>query len=117
MRLIGFSSALLLLGFLLTAGTPQSSNTGFATVRPIFNSKCVACHGGSSPAGGLRLNTYANVMKGGASGKVVIPHKTGESLLVKRIKGIGGAKMPPGASLSSNDIGKIETWIRDGAKQ
>lgn len=116
MRLIGFSGGLMLVGFFLIAGAPQSSNTGYATVRPIFNSKCVSCHGASPPAGGLRLNTYSGVMKGGNSGKAVIPNKPDESLLVKRIKGIGGSKMPPGGSLSTTDIGKIETWIRNGAK-
>jgi len=41
-------------------------------VRPIFESRCVECHGPVKQRGKLRLDSVLGVRKGGASGEVVL---------------------------------------------
>jgi mono/diheme cytochrome c family protein len=48
----------------------------------LFQSKCGACHG-KSASGGLNVTTYADLMKGGTDGAVIVPNDSANSLLVK----------------------------------
>jgi hypothetical protein len=88
-------------------------------VLPIFNVNCaiVGCHNDSTAAGGLRLNSYANVMKGSKYGAVVYPYDAQGSKVVKRIKGTETPRMPKNRpSLSTSDQGLISNWINGGAR-
>ena len=42
-------------------------------IAPIFQKSCLPCHSGEEPQGGLRLDTEAHVVRGGQSGKSIIP--------------------------------------------
>jgi len=66
--------------------------------------------------GGLRLDS-PKALAGGLSGKVILPGKSAESLLVKMIGGqIEGKRMPmTGDPLTDEQIGLIRRWIDDGA--
>jgi hypothetical protein len=66
--------------------------------------------------GGLRLDS-PKALAGGLSGKVILPGKSAESLLVKMIGGqIEGKRMPmTGDPLTGEQIGLIRRWIDDGA--
>ena len=55
-------------------------------------------------------------MKGGKSGSPVEAGNPGESLLVQRINGEGGRRMPPGQNpLGEGAIARITQWVKDGA--
>ncbi|HEV3341606.1 MAG TPA: c-type cytochrome domain-containing protein [Pirellulales bacterium] len=84
---------------------------------PIVVSTCLDCHGGMQPAGQLNLTTFAGLLRGGASGQIVSPGKPDESLLVKKLKGTAGQRMPLRKEpLDDATIKKFETWVADGAK-
>ncbi|HWB07924.1 MAG TPA: c-type cytochrome domain-containing protein [Pirellulales bacterium] len=84
---------------------------------PIVVSTCIDCHGGMQPAGQLNLTTFAGLLRGGASGQIVSPGKPGESLLVKKLKGTAGQRMPLRKEpLDEATIKKFETWVAEGAK-
>ena len=85
-------------------------------VQPIFTSRCVQCHSSKNLMGGLRLDS-PKALAGGLSGKVILPGKSAESLLVKMIGGqIEGKRMPmTGDPLSNEQIALIRRWIDDGA--
>ncbi|MBV6458987.1 MAG: hypothetical protein HONBIEJF_02126 [Fimbriimonadaceae bacterium] len=85
-------------------------------VAPIFRAHCASCHSGKDASGGLDLTTIAGIKKGG-SGKLFVPGKPGQSLLVQRIKGLGGLpQMPMGFKpLDPHQIEAIEQWIAQGA--
>jgi len=51
-------------------------------IRPLFEASCFRCHGGEKVKGELHLNTLEGVLKGGEDGKVVLPGKPKESLLL-----------------------------------
>ena len=86
-------------------------------VQPIFNARCVTCHGDVGPEDGLSLTSYENVMAGSNEGPVVVPGQPENSELVKRIKGISQPRMPFGQTpLTDQQIQIIETWVAQGAQ-
>ena len=85
-------------------------------VHPILAARCFACHGGDKRSGGLSLSTYAEILRGGKTGKVVNPGSSGDSLLVHRVLAEGVPPMPPvGERLSAPEIAVLRAWIDEGA--
>jgi len=79
--------------------------------------QCAGCHGGDTPSGMLRLETFADLLKGGTSGVTFEAGKPGESLITKRMRGQDGDRMPQDKpALPEETIAKFETWIKEGAK-
>ena len=86
-------------------------------VQPVLTAKCLGCHAGASAQAGLRLHTRADLLTGGVSGAAVVPGNGADSLLVKRISGVQGMRMPPtGAPLDAETIAIIRAWIDEGSK-
>lgn len=89
----------------------------YREVVPILRTACIACHSAPTPAGGIALGSYAELMKGGKSGVALIPGKAGESLLVKMLTGAAKPQMPPGGGgLKPADVDTIRRWVDAGAK-
>ncbi len=105
---------------LLTAVSP---NPSYANIQAIFSANCTQCHIAIT-SGGLRLDNYANVMKGGTgggpvTGPVIKPGNPEGSYLYQAISGTQkvGASMPLGGPLISKvDRQNIYNWIKNGAK-
>lgn len=88
-----------------------------ADVVPILKAHCYQCHGPSGASGGLRLDSPGAILKGGNSGPLFVAGKSGESLLMRRLKGVGGPQMPMGFKpLSQGQIQLIAKWIDEGGK-
>lgn len=93
-------------------------------IKPIFDHSCVKCHGQEKPKGKLRLDSLEGTMKGGEDGKVVIPGKSTESMIMANIAHLGDPDdyMPPPKNkagigpLTKEQIGLIRAWIDQGAK-
>src|SRR5262245_7658451 len=90
----------------------------YARVDSIFRATCLECHGATDPEGGLVLETFETLMKGGELGAAIAPGSSGDSLLVKMIEGRfereGKKKvMPPGKrkKLEPAEIQVIRAWI------
>jgi len=80
-------------------------------IQPIFNSKCISCHGDSESAG-LDISSYDNLMDGGNNGDVIIPFNHENSELWIRIN---SGQMPPGNNdLTDNQVDIIAQWIDEG---
>jgi hypothetical protein len=86
-------------------------------VQPVLKRNCYACHGPGMQQSGLRLDDGAAALKGGNSGKAILPGKSGESPLVHRVRGDKGVpQMPPGGrKLKPEEIALLEKWIDAGA--
>lgn len=78
---------------------PPANRTGVTyakDIRPLFEASCLRCHSGDRPKGQLHLDTLAGVLKGGKDGKVILPGKSQESLLVIAVAQLDEEKaMPP----------------------
>jgi len=88
-------------------------------INPILDAKCVSCHGEAEAKGGLRLDSYEQMMRGGKDGAVIVPGKPEESLLLQRVTLPADHKQfmpaegkPP---LTSEQISWIKAWVQQGA--
>lgn len=80
-------------------------------VRPILQTKCVACHG-TVAQGKLDLRTPEAILKGGATGPVIVPGASAKSLLLDKVV---TRQMPPGKTkLSDGEIDVIRQWVDHG---
>src|SRR6202789_1149766 len=88
---------------------------------PILDANCVVCHGEEKVKGGLRVDTYDRLMRGGKEGAVIIPGKPERSILLERItlpadhkKFMPSEGRPP---LKPEEIAWVKAWIQQGASQ
>lgn len=90
-------------------------------IMPLLQRSCVACHREQESEGGLVLESFAALMKGGDSGPGVIAKDHAGSLLWSRASGSEEPIMPPedntiGAKpLSPAELNLIKLWIDQGA--
>ncbi len=89
-------------------------------IAPLLARSCVSCHKPEKHKGGLRMDTYAELMKGGADGPAVVPGRPKTSELVRRVKlpASDDDSMPSDGDkpLTPEEIQMIEHWIAAGAK-
>jgi hypothetical protein len=86
-------------------------------VWPLLDRACVKCHGAEKQKGDLRLDSREAAMKGGPTGRALVPGKPEESLMLKLMRHSHGdlERMPPKDKLAEAEIAEIERWIKDGA--
>src|SRR5690242_6792636 len=83
-------------------------------VQPIIFKNCSGCHTSGGHAGGLMLNSYETVFKGGELGPVIVPGHPEASILSKAIHYQDGSlRMPPRGKIADSDIAIIDQWIKD----
>ena len=84
-------------------------------VTPIFRINCFKCHNPDKSKGDLDLTTYSAVLKGGGSGKAVLPGDAAGSKLYKSIARVEEPFMPNNSpKLPDADIEVIQKWIAGG---
>ncbi len=104
----------------MQVATLKPGEVSFALdVAPVLIESCLPCHGGFDTESGFSLASFPRLLRGGDSGAAIEPGTSGESLLVKKIRGTGidGQRMPLGkAPLASDVIARIAKWIDEGAR-
>lgn len=92
-----------------------------ARIQPLFAGHCVTCHGQSKHKAGLRLDSYAGVMRGGKHGPVIKAGDSKSSELFRRItlSQSDDDFMPADNKkpLSASEVKLIDAWIREGASR
>jgi cytochrome c551/c552 len=81
-------------------------------VGPILVRRCLECHSGDAPEGGLSLTDEAALRAGGESGLAVEPGQREASLLWQRI---ASDEMPPRHPLPDAEKQTLAAWIDAGA--
>ncbi len=76
-------------------------------VQTMLNRRCVGCHGGPTPAAGLRLDRRPG-------SPVVIAGDSAASRLIQRVTAETGRMPPTGSPLSVADIASLRAWIDAG---
>lgn len=86
-----------------------------ADIQPLFQAKCLRCHGDKTRKADLNLATPTGVLKGGESGPVIVPGQPDTSLLYEKVH---SGEMPPDEKdrLSEAEVKSIQRWIAAGAK-
>ena len=90
---------------LLALGLPAAAADLFVDqIHPVLSQRCLACHSGARPQAGLSLESRAQMMKAGGE------------LVLKKIRGQAGLRMPPaGDALTAQQVAAFERWIGEGA--
>src|SRR5438067_9523226 len=95
---------------------PTSPPTYTGQVEPVLRQKCFPCHSSASKMGGLVMESYEGLIKGGGHGPVIVPGKSSESRVVLMLEGKVQPRMPFGQDpLPAADIAAIKAWIDAGA--
>ncbi|BCX49746.1 cytochrome c [Haloferula helveola] len=88
-------------------------------VQPIFDQKCVSCHGAEKQKGKFRMDTYELLVKGGKEGEGIEPGNAEDSSIMFRVHlpEDDDEHMPPEGKkqLEAHEIEIIEWWIDSGA--
>ena len=111
------------IGFIgpITAAEPSRADLDFfeSRIRPILVNNCYKCHSQLSEKlkGGLRVDTQADLLKGGNTGPVIVPGHPESSLLIKAVRYRDeDLKMPPNdKKLTDAQIADLEQWVKMGA--
>ncbi|MBC7892752.1 MAG: DUF1549 domain-containing protein, partial [Sphingobacteriaceae bacterium] len=88
-------------------------------IRPIFNKKCIVCHGGVKKSGGFSLLFREEALGKTKSGKpAIVPGDADDSELVNRLQHHDPEfRMPLDAPpLSETEISLVKRWIDQGAE-
>ena len=81
-------------------------------VAPILVRRCLECHAGAAPKGGLDLRSADALKRGGKHGAALVPGQPDKSLLWERID---ADEMPPRKPLPDAEKRLLHDWIKAGA--
>jgi len=100
--------------------TLDSTSTVYkVAIAPVFEQKCVSCHGPDKTKGDLQLNTQENILKGGKDGNILAVSADKDAILLEKIHLplTNDDHMPPEGKtqLSSEEIDLLNQWIKAGA--
>jgi hypothetical protein len=102
-------------------GLDQANGDTFygARIQPILASQCLPCHGREKRKGGLQLDSYTALMRGGKDGAAIKAGDVRGSDLYRRItlSPSDDNFMPKGGrpALTEDQVKLIELWIANGA--
>jgi hypothetical protein len=84
---------------------------------PIFESRCLTCHGPKQQKSSLRLDSRSKLLTGGDTGPALVPGDASKSLLIELVTAAADeGRMPPeGDPLTPAQIDLLKRWIQDGA--
>lgn len=101
----------------LLAAAPTAAEKVFDDkIKPLFSKHCFECHSASAEElkGKLKLDTLADVLRGGAQGVAVRPGDPAGSLLLRAIKyEEADYQMPPRGKIPAKEVEEIEKWIKE----
>lgn len=101
---------LLLFALSFSAFSADSKVDFVREIQPLFQQKCLLCHGPKQQISNLRLDDRASARR------VIQPGKAADSRLIAMVKGTSGKVMPPtGASLTDPQVALLTRWIDEGA--
>lgn len=97
-------------------GSPAADSEAIdfeSEVRPILASRCLKCHGGDDPEGGLNLADRQSAIDSGA---IVPGHPDDSSLLQRVTTSDPSERMPPeGKPLEAQQLATLRRWVESGA--
>jgi ankyrin repeat protein len=100
---------------LLAAQTPPKVDFR-RDIQPLFQEKCIGCHGPSQQSAGMRLDRRSSAMQARGFVRLGQGNSAG-SMVYLRISGTRyGIRMPPTGPLDPGQIELIRNWIDQGAE-
>lgn len=99
--------------------TPEEVQFFESKIRPVLIARCVECHNSEKHEGGLQLDSYDGLKRGGESGPIV-PEDTSATPIdasnhFLRAINYADLEMPPNAKLPDREIEDLTQWLMRGA--
>src|SRR6188474_992806 len=111
---------LVIVGGLIYYFSRSSEKIDYNTqVKPIFNKKCIACHGGVKAKSNFSLLFREDALKAAKSGKhPIVPGEPGKSEMIRRITERDEEERMPYKHdpLTKEEISILKKWIKQGAE-
>lgn len=105
-------------GLVALSATPVQSRgpkTTYKDVKPILDRACIGCHGVAVQSDGIRLDSYAEIMKKKGLVTAGDPKK---SKIVTFVNGTRQPRMPmSGKPLPPANIDLLTKWVKEGAAE
>lgn len=84
-------------------------------IAPWFTNLCLNCHNSRRKSGGLSVETFFDIMRGGESGEVIIPGDMENSRLFRLVGGKELPRMPQGqARITRKNYEDLVKWFQEG---
>lgn len=96
----------------------RSKPVDFTTeIKPILEAKCEYCHGGPVKEGRYDLASHEAMLKGGKTGRAIVPGKPDDSFFYKLVSRQGVPPMPPNGeeTITPEELALLRLWIAEGA--
>ena len=114
MQRLPFASLALVVSLLVPIGGAAAEPTFEKDILPIFQAKCLGCHGADKQKADLDMRSKAAMLRGGESGPSLQPGSAAKSLIWEKV---AADKMPPGKEkLTADEKAVVRAWIDSGAK-
>jgi hypothetical protein len=114
--IIFFFAVAIAVYFFTATNKPVDFNT---QVKPIFNKKCITCHGGVRRKAGFSLLFRSEALMKNESGKpAIIPGDPDHSEMIRRLTLKDPEERMPykHEALSKDEMGILKSWIKEGAQ-
>lgn len=86
-------------------------------IAPSIVNLCIGCHGPNNPRSGLNLSNFEGMMRGGDSGRVIVPGNLDASRLWQLVGAGEQPRMPQGQlRITRKFHADLREWILEGAK-
>lgn len=86
-------------------------------IAPSIVNLCLGCHGANNPRSGLNLSNFEGMMRGGDSGRVIVPGNLDASRLWQLVGAGEQPRMPQGQlRITRKFHADLREWILEGAK-
>ncbi|MFN0180320.1 MAG: DUF2231 domain-containing protein [Gemmatimonadales bacterium] len=101
----------------LPTGNLDSASAYQALIQPMLTQRCGNCHSPARKTGGLSVANLTDLLAGGRNGKVIVPGRSAESEVIRRIWLPPGHqdRMPPDRTIPIAEAELIKWWIDQGA--
>ncbi len=96
--------------------SPHAAISFWQDVYPLFETKCLSCHGPKRQFGSFRVDRREDFFKTNDNGSIVVPGKSTKSRLIDLVSGRSkDSKLNDKHRLSEHDILLLKVWIDAGA--
>ncbi len=84
-------------------------------IAPFMANLCTGCHNNNRRSGGLSVVSFYDIMKGGDSGRVILPGNLEGSRLFRLVGGLENPRMPQGqARITRKNYEDLKQWFIEG---
>jgi cytochrome b subunit of formate dehydrogenase len=94
----------------IATAVPAGMVTWDASIAAMFQTKCSMCHNASLATNGLSFASFADALRGGVNGPIIVPGNADNSKLVQ----LQSAGAHPG-QFNLDEITTVRNWITNGA--